>query len=863
MSKLSKLVETPNKFFEDAVEKKKRFFKDVLSGVGFNKTKDERVNHKKTPYAQADSDYVNSYLDFEIFEDKIFYESFHGKGMSGNPYAIFKYLLMQPKYQNYSHVWAINDKAAVPSEYRKLKNVEFVKVHSEEYLKAISDSKYLINNTTFPTYFQRKKEQVYVNTWHGVPFKTLGKDMLGEKGQHKNIQRNFLQATHLVMPNRYTSDKIMKSHDIDGIYKGDVIESGYPRADLTLNADTELLRKTLDIPKDKKIVLIAPTWRGNIGGVTNQAEKIIKDIEEIVSNIGEEYMFFFRGHALIKKYIKEQDLPCNIVPDHIDSNQFLSVTDVLISDYSSIIFDFLPLKRSLIIYCHDYESYKADRGTYFDIGDLPGEKCWTVNEVIDAISLGCSHLDDKNNKALLNRYCPYDDGGATERVVDAVFNGCKNDVVSYNDNEKKNILFYCGGFQNNGITSSAINLINEIDYQKYNVVVVDSGDKNALRSQNLSRITNKAKIVYRCGSMNVRESDSGKIKKFYAGRHSKPKLQRDIKNIFKREYERLFGDLEFHAVVDFSGYVKFWTVLFCFATDARKIIYQHNDMIAESNKKINGIYKHKNNLNTIFYLYRFFDRVISVSKKTMDLNKVGLYKTIGYNYDNLSYVTNCINPKDIFSKSEKFDRFLINNDAYFVERNDVVDNKVLSIKGVPFPKDRNINFVTIGRMSPEKRHDKLLHAFKDVCSYNDNAYLYIVGSGDLENEIVSLAKSLDISDKVVFTGQLANPYALLSMCDCFVLSSDHEGQPMVLLEALTLNKSIIATNITGSASVLGNDFGLLVDNSHKGLAKGMCDFINKGIESKEFDYEAYVNDSMSLFYQEVCGMDFSKERVYG
>lgn len=866
MSKFSKLVNTPSKFFEDAIKNKKStflntFIKGKKKSIFYKKHDSENI---KLSYKEAEDRYAEIYLSSRISELQVVYESFHGKGMSCNPYAIFRYLLNSSEFKELLHIWVINDLNTVPDKYKKLSNVKFVSVHTVEYLKVICESKYLINNTTFPTYFQRKTGQIYLNTWHGVPFKTLGKNMLGEKGQHKNIQRNFLQTTHLVMPNAYTTKKIIYSHDIDNIYKGCVIESGYPRMDLTLNMDTTNFKKYLGIPSEKKVIFFAPTWRGVLGNVNDQVDRIAKDIEEVVSALDDEYVFYFRGHALVKTFIKNRKLSCRILPDHIDSNEFLAITDILISDYSSIIFDFLPLKRCLIIYCHDYESYKRERGSYFELDSLPGEKCFTLTEVIKSIKLCKSISEDDLFQDKLVKFCPLDDGRATERVVRSIFLEDKAWVVPCIQSRKKSLLFYCGGFQNNGITSSAINLINEIDYNKYDVVVVDSGDQNSLRSSNIDRITGSAKFIFRCGSMNITPEEVKKIKSFYVGGYKSNHLQKDIRGIFKREFTRIFGDLIFDVVIDFSGYVKFWTTMFCFATgNSRKVVYQHNDMISESNKKINGIYKHKENLDTIFYIYRYFDHVVSVSKQTMLLNKKGLYEKVGYNFDNFSYVTNCIGLSDILIKSETFKSYDINGEHYFVEDSSNDDSKVLSIKGIPFPEKGKINFITIGRLSPEKRHDKLLYAFKDLAGSYHNACLYIVGSGVLEQELMSLAKNLNIYDKVIFTGQLANPYALLKRCDCFVLSSDHEGQPMVLLEALALNKPIIATNITGSASVLGDKFGVLVDNSSAGLFHGMSDFIKKGVTLNCFDSQAYINDSMSLFYKEVCGEVFMRIPSHG
>ena len=110
---------------------------------------------------------------------------------------------------------------------------------------------------------------------------------------------------------------------------------------------------------------------------------------------------------------------------------------------------------------------------------------------------------------------------------------------------------------------------------------------------------------------------------------------------------------------------------------------------------------------------------------------------------------------------------------------------------------------------------------------------------------------LNIKDKVIFTGQVKNPFLLLKNSDCFVLSSNHEGQPMVLLENLILDKPIIATDIPGNRSVLENGYGLLCENSVEGLFEAMDKFMTNGIEHKKFDFIKYNAEAMKMFYSKV------------
>jgi CDP-glycerol glycerophosphotransferase len=99
---------------------------------------------------------------------------------------------------------------------------------------------------------------------------------------------------------------------------------------------------------------------------------------------------------------------------------------------------------------------------------------------------------------------------------------------------------------------------------------------------------------------------------------------------------------------------------------------------------------------------------------------------------------------------------------------------------------------------------------------------------------------------------MTNPYFLINKCDCFILSSNHEGQPMVLLESLVLGKPIIATDIPGSRSILQDVYGKLVENSEAGLVLGMENYILNGYKGKEFHYREYNDKALDMFYTEVC-----------
>ncbi|WP_230488610.1 glycosyltransferase [Bacillus subtilis] len=835
------------------------------------KTYTNNKNFKRTV------DYTRNFKKNKIDPHIIFYESYHGKAMNDNPYAIFKHLVNNEEYKNFTHVWALNDQDnPYANKYKGLKNVRFVKVHSEEYIKYLTKAKYLINNVTFPTYFQKKDEQIYINTWHGTPLKTLGKDMEGPIGQHKNIQRNFLHSDYILSPNKFTSEKLIDSHDLEGLYNGEIIEEGYPRMDLTFNTDKEELRKTLEniieLDPHKKIILYAPTWRGEVGSVSNINEELFNHISALNEKIPDDYQLILKVHTLLFKYIKhDEQLMNKCIPDCIDTNELLSLVDILITDYSSIFFDYMATNKPILYFMYDKEQYLKKRGMYLDVNTLAGPICKTTDELakcikeIESVQDRYQSVYQEMNEVYIKRV-----GDSTQKIVDIIFKGKQEQsdcVFDVKEPHKKNILIYCGGFLNNGITSSAINLLNNIDYEKYNVIVIDKGNYDKESSYNISRINEKAKRVYRVGSMNLTIKDWYLHGLMNKRGYTEELAKRKPEEIFKREINRMLGNARIDIAVDFSGYVPFWTMVMSLGEFPQKSIYQHNDMLAETNKIINGKYKHKRKLGIVFSLYKCFNKIVSVAKHTRDLNAENLAQHVDTN--KMVYVHNSLNVDKIKDSVENHG-FLIESyegQDYIIQKEEKPG--AFSIKGIRLPKHNEINFVNMGRLSPEKDQEKLIRAFSQLINKYQTLKmkLYIIGDGILKGTLNDLVETLGLEESVIFTGQMKNPFFLINKADCFVLSSNHEGQPMVLLETLVLNKPIIATDIAGSRSILEDGYGTLAPNDVDGLFSEMEKFVldnsedrgralNKDLNYnkrfKRFDYENYNHQAMKMFYREVC-----------
>jgi len=773
----------------------------------------------------------------------VLYQSYQGKSMTGNPYAVFKELLKNKKL---THVWALDNEMNINPDYTNLDNVKFVTIHSDEYLKYLTTAKYLINNTSFPYYFQKMDTQIYINTWHGTPLKTLGLDIKDtQPTAHANIQRNLLQTDYLVMPNAFTAEKLLGSHDCKSIFNGKIMNTGYPRVDLTLSFSSDEMKERLGVGRSKKIILYAPTWRGQVGSETDTSKKLLDEINHLKQHVSEGYAVMLKAHYFTYNYFKENDLEHLCVPDGIDTNELLSAVDILITDYSSIFFDFLPTKRPVIFYADDFEDYQKTRGFYIDTNTLPGPICKDLKDLVLKINSLQDIISEYKEKydAFLQTYCSNDDGHATQRFIDVIFNDKELSTVSVIENPKTKILMHCGSFDNNGITVSAISLLNSLDFDRYDVTITTTGKMTAVKNNNLNKIDKRVKVIHRIGTLNKTIWEGFKhfaIREFPI----KPDSFLPV-NLYKRELKRIVGDASFDVGIDFGGYNILWSLLIAHGPFKKKIIYLHNDMLMEFNKVINGKHRHRKNLKIIFSIYKKFDVAASVSKSALEANKENLKDHFLGSDTKLVYVDNAINYNKILDMKDQAEFAFYKEKSYLVLPKENTRNFIEGVVVDP----AEIKFINIGRLSPEKGQDKLIRAFAGLCGKYDNLKLYIVGEGVLEKTLKTLVNKLKLEDKVIFTGQLSNAFPLLNLCDCFVLSSNYEGQGLVLLEALVLGKPTISTDVTGAHSVLEGGYGLLVENSAEAVMEGMERFI-KGEKTaeKSFDYEKYNAEALNMFY---------------
>ena len=271
----------------------------------------------KMPTMILAAKYARFYKRNKVDENMIFYSSHQGAGMLCGPYAIFRRLMESRLFDDFVHVWQINDaeeKKMLERELGNWTNVKFVGKNSSGYFKALTSAKYLIVNNTLPFYFTKKPGQIYVNTWHGIPLKTLGYDVPDGRFTTRNMTRNFLLTDYLISPCRFMTKIYRESFKLGGLYPGSIIENGYPRNDLLFTTKRDdiiekLINRGIAVDDKRKIILYAPTWKG---ASFDRADKDIARYDEFCDYLYEhidtaEYQILVKPHPMVYKLLSAEE----------------------------------------------------------------------------------------------------------------------------------------------------------------------------------------------------------------------------------------------------------------------------------------------------------------------------------------------------------------------------------------------------------------------------------------------------------------------------------------------------------------------------------------------------------------------------
>jgi len=366
---------------------------------------------------------------FPARKNQIVFESFLGKQYGCNPKAIYVY--MKIHHPDYSMYWSVDKNFA--SNFQE-DDIKIIFRYSIRWIFVMAFSRFWISNSRLPSYLIKPKHTKYIQTWHGTPLKKLVLDMdevhMPETTttEYKN---NFLNESSkwdsLVSPNRYSTNIFKRAF----AFEKDIIEIGYPRNDVLTNDNNPVkitaLKKKFDLPQDKKIILYAPTWRDNqFYNKGLYKFELELDLALLKEKYQEDCVIILRMHYLVAENIDTKKYE-NFVYDFssgFDINDLYLISDLLVTDYSSVFFDYANLKRPILFYMYDLDEYRDTlRGFYFDITQKsPGPIVTTTHELTKEldyfIETGEILFNDEFYDKFYNKFCYLEDGNVTKRFVE-------------------------------------------------------------------------------------------------------------------------------------------------------------------------------------------------------------------------------------------------------------------------------------------------------------------------------------------------------------------------------------------------------------------------------------------------------------
>ena len=355
-----------------------------------------------------------------------FFESFHGKSYSGQPKYIYEKLLDMgyDKYLNF--VWSYNGDLDLPGD------PIITDRRSDNYKKFLGDCDYWVTNISFPM-LKDNDNTVYLQTTHGTPYKRMGADI---ETNSKNITKGRVLIesetwNYLLAPNEFSKDVFTRAFE----YNGSVISKGYPANDIfyqNMNSKTDKIKKQLNIPKDKKVILYAPTFRDyDVNSKSKHQYNNLLDYQKLYDNLKDDYILIVRLHYKLSKDLELSDELKEFIidlSDYDDIADLYLISDILLTDYSSAFFDYAHSKKPILFYVPDFEMYYSFRGLYDEVKEsLPGPEIYEMDELVANIK-DIDNVQKKYSKKydeFYDKFCKWGHGTASEDVVNIVFGDVK------------------------------------------------------------------------------------------------------------------------------------------------------------------------------------------------------------------------------------------------------------------------------------------------------------------------------------------------------------------------------------------------------------------------------------------------------
>ncbi len=349
-------------------------------------------------------------LFVRIDNNLILFSSFAGKKYNDSPKVLFEALRKDPRYRGYKFVWAFEH----PERFQ-IEGAESIKIDTPKYFITSLKAKVWICSVNIERGLSFKKnDTVYINTWHGAGTKKIGNACAGRNDyDFSGVDLMLVQ-----------SDFEREIFERDFRCRPDAIRIvGFPRNDELFHiyddeSKKKELRKQFEIPEGKKVILYAPTWRDSQDGGLSYKFEAPVDMNKWKRLLSDEYVMLFRMHTFTTIFDMKYDEFARNVSTYDNLNHILAISDVVITDYSTIVYDSAVARKPFICFGFDYDRYYKERGFYYDLDKVyPGGVLKTEDEVIKRIHDVVNGTDADKYEAFRNKYIEAG-GNSTSLIIE-------------------------------------------------------------------------------------------------------------------------------------------------------------------------------------------------------------------------------------------------------------------------------------------------------------------------------------------------------------------------------------------------------------------------------------------------------------
>lgn len=376
-------------------------------------------------------------LSLPLWERTCLFEGGVGRNINGNMFALVRAMCHDEAYASYELVYAVDEGMMELARARfaayGLDRVRLVVVESDEFNECLARAKYLFNDNTFPAYFTKRSDQVYVNTWHGSGPKKLGlADISNSLRSFANVQKNLLLADYDVYPSEVTRDMYLREYDLAPFYRGTCLMHDYPRNDVLGDQGVyQRVRSEQGIGSDQQVIAYMPTWRGTgrTADDAKQVDLIAGYLTAIDAQLRDDQLFYVNLHFLVSSRLDFDGYQhIRPFPSQYETYDFLAACDVLVTDYSSVMFDYAVTRRPICLFAYDEQEYLANMELFFPYREMPFPIANTTGELTDLLG---GDLSGMEYEKFFGTYCRRHTGHATKSLLDLVFFGKTEGIEAY------------------------------------------------------------------------------------------------------------------------------------------------------------------------------------------------------------------------------------------------------------------------------------------------------------------------------------------------------------------------------------------------------------------------------------------------